>query len=59
MCNCNLTFITINGLMEWIYSIMRVWIYTQAKDVKLLNWLTNNNNYDMMLQMTLWYGTWY
>jgi hypothetical protein len=37
--------------MEWMFNIM--WhvfnfIYIQAKDVKLLQWLTNNNNYDMM-----------
>ncbi len=48
MCSCNLIVITTNGLMEWMFNIIWAWIYTQAKDVKLLNWLTNNNNYDIM-----------
>ncbi len=28
-------------------------MYTQAKDVKLLRWLTNINNYNMMQYMTI------
>jgi hypothetical protein len=53
MCNYNLMFIIINGLMEWMINIMwtyiQFYIYFQAKNVKLLKWLTNNNNYNIII----------
>jgi hypothetical protein len=37
-----------NECLTWCGHVFN-YIYSQAKDVKLLKWVNNNNNYDIMI----------
>jgi uncharacterized protein YprB with RNaseH-like and TPR domain len=39
----------INGMNVLDNASMYLILYSQVKDVKLLKWLTNNNNYDIII----------
>jgi hypothetical protein len=50
ICSYNLMVLTMDEWNECLiyYEHVFNFIYIQANDVKLLKWLSNNNNYDMM-----------